>query len=70
MKGENSKMYKKLNMKANCDWIYQKAKELKALFAYDSSVIIVCNKRRALVTIDSMISSLNELKQYIENMYI
>ena len=63
-------MYEKLNMKANCGWIYQKAKELKALFAYDSSAIIVCNKRRALVTIDSMISSLNELKQYIENMCI
>ena len=53
--------------KTHCDWVVEQAKELKALLAYDSDRMIVLNKTRALSAIDTAMSSLSELKAYIEN---
>lgn len=53
--------------KAQCDWIIEKAKELKALLSYNSESMIAANKVRALSNIDTMMNSLNELKAYIES---
>ena len=53
--------------KANCDWVIDKAKELKALLAYNSDRMIILNKVRALSAIDTAMSSLRELQAYIEN---
>ena len=52
--------------KANCDWIIEQAKELKALLSYNSEQMIVLNKVRALAAIDSAMSSLRKLQAYIE----
>ena len=52
--------------KAHCDWIIDQAKELKALFSYESESMIRLNKVRALSCIDTMMDSLNELKAAIE----
>lgn len=54
--------------KAHCDWIIEKAKELKALLSYDSESMITANKVRALTSINTMTDSLNELKAYIESL--
>ena len=53
--------------KANCDWVIDQAKELKALLAYDSDRMIVLNRTRALSAIDTAMDSLRELKAYLEN---
>lgn len=53
--------------KAHCDWIIEKAKELKALISYESDSMIAAKKVRALSSIDTMMNSLNELKAYIES---
>lgn len=53
--------------KAHCDWIIEKAKELKALISYESESMIAANKVRALSSIDTMMDSLNELKAYVES---
>lgn len=53
---------------ANCDWIIDHAKELKALFSYSSDRMIEMNKSRALADIDTMMVALNELKDYIIEM--
>lgn len=53
--------------KAHCDWITAQAKELKALFAYNSDRMIALNKGRALSAIDTAVNSLMELKAYIES---
>lgn len=54
--------------KANCDWIVEQAKMLKALFYMDSDRIIVLNRTRAMSAIDTMQDSLNELLHHIEEM--
>lgn len=53
--------------KANCDWVIEETKMLKALLAYDSENMIVLNKVRALSAIDAAMSSLRELQAYIES---
>ena len=50
--------------KTHCDWIMERAKELKALVKHEPS-IIAANKLRALVCIESLRDSLNELEAYI-----
>lgn len=47
--------------RSHCDWIYERAKELKALFSYDSGEMIVLNKTRALFSISTIQDSLREL---------
>lgn len=51
---------------AHCDWIIDKAKELKALLAHGSESMLVANKTRALSGIDTMMDSLRELKLCIK----
>lgn len=58
---------KATEIKFHCDWIIERAKELKALFAYNSDRMIVFNKVRALSAIDTAMDSLKELKAYIES---
>lgn len=52
--------------KAHCDWIIDQAKELKALFNFNSKEMIEANKTRALAGIETMINSLSELKLFVE----
>lgn len=54
--------------KTNCDWIVEQAKELKALFSYDSKSMIKLNKTRALADIEQIRKSLEELELYIVSM--
>lgn len=51
---------------AHCDWVIYQAKELKALFGYNNKRMIELNKTRALVSIETAINSLNELKLFVE----
>ncbi|MCM1221713.1 MAG: hypothetical protein NC548_45300 [Lachnospiraceae bacterium] len=51
--------------KTHCDWIVHHAKELKALFGYNSERMIELNKTRAMSDVDTMMDSLRELKAYI-----
>lgn len=51
-------------MKIHCDWIINKAAELKSLCR--SRERIEWNKSRALTAIESVENSLNELKAYIQ----
>jgi hypothetical protein len=53
--------------KSHCDWIIEQAKELKALFSYNSKSMIELNKTRALADIEAIKNSLVELELYIEN---
>ena len=55
-------------MKKQSDWVAEQALELKALFAYKSDKMIALNKNRALSDIDTMITALNEIKAYVEEM--
>ena len=52
---------------AHCDWVIEKAKELKALLSHQSVKMISANKIRAMADIDTMMDSLNELKLYISD---
>lgn len=54
--------------KSHCDWIVEQAKELKALFSYDSKSMIELNKTRVLADIEQIRNSLAELELYIERM--
>lgn len=51
--------------KANCDWIIEKAKELKTLISYESASMVRANKTRALSSIQTMRDSMNELEAFI-----
>lgn len=51
--------------KAHCDWIIEQARELKALFGYESERMIELNKVRAMSAVDTALDSLNELKHYL-----
>lgn len=53
--------------KTHCDWIIEQAKELKALFSYNSDSMIELNKTRALADIEAIRNSLNELECYINS---
>lgn len=53
-------------LRAHCDWVVEKSKELKALFGYKSQSMIRSNNIRALSAIDTMRDSLNELELYIQ----
>lgn len=53
--------------KIHCDYIVENAKELKALFAYNSETMIKNNKIRALCDIESIKNSLAELELYIQS---
>ena len=50
---------------ANCDWVVEKAKELKALMSYESDSMLAANRTRALSGIDTMLATLNELRAYV-----
>lgn len=52
----------------NCDWVVSKARELKALFLFNSEPMVARNKVRSLANIDTMQKALEELKQYIEGL--
>lgn len=54
--------------KNNCEWNIARARELRALFVFDSEPMVARNKVRALSAIDTMQTSLEELKQYIESL--
>lgn len=53
--------------RTRCDNVIEQARELKALLSYNSPTMIENNKLRALSAIDIAISSLNELKAFIES---
>lgn len=53
--------------KSNCDWIIEQARELKALFSYNSEPMIRLNRTRALCAIQSAKDSLSELELYIKS---
>lgn len=50
-----------------CDWIKEQAMEIKALLQYDDNIVKI-NKQRALSDIETAIQSLNELKEYINQL--
>lgn len=52
-------------IKAQCDWIIDHAKELKALVSYQPSIIFR-NQTRAFSAIETMRCSLNEIELYIK----
>ena len=54
--------------KTHCDYIVEQAKELKALFSYNSKSMIELNKTRALADIEAIKNSLAELELYIEEL--
>lgn len=54
--------------KGHCDWVVEKAKELKSLLNHNSEAMIKLNKERALADIITMQHSLAELKLYIEEL--
>ena len=54
--------------KTHCDYIVEQAKELKALFSYNSKPMIQLNKTRALADIETIRSSLAELELYIKEL--
>lgn len=53
--------------KAHCDWIVEKAEELKGLFSHNSNSMIELNKTRALTNIETIKDSLSELELYIKS---
>lgn len=53
--------------KKNCDWVIEQAREVKALLSYNSTSMIAMNKVRALSAIETAMSSLRDLKAYIES---
>ena len=54
--------------KTHCDWIIEQAKELKALFSYESESMVNLNKTRIMADISTMEDSLRELKLYLESL--
>lgn len=54
--------------KTHCDYIVEQAKELKALFSYNSKSMIELNKTRALADIEAIRNSLEELELYIKEL--
>lgn len=52
----------------NSEWIASNAKELWALFLFNSAAMVAKNKVRALAAISTMQTALEELKQYIEGL--
>ena len=54
--------------KTHCGYIVEQAKELKALFSYNSKSMIELNKTRALADIEAIKNSLAELELYIEEL--
>lgn len=54
-----------ITQKKNCDWIIERAKELKALISYNDPKMIVLNKARAMSGITTMQEALEELKDHI-----
>ena len=53
--------------KTHCDYIVEQAKELRALFSYNSKSMIELNKTRALADIEAIKNSLAELKLYVDS---
>ena len=53
--------------KTHCDYIVEQAKELRALFSYNSKSMIESNKTRALADIEAIKNSLAELKLYVDS---
>ena len=51
----------------HCDWIIEQARELKALFQYESATMIEQNKIRALADIETIKNSLSELELHIRS---
>lgn len=54
--------------KAHCDSVIGEARELKALFSYESKSMVSLNKTRALGCIESAMNSLSELKALVAEM--
>ena len=52
----------------NSEYVANKARELWALFLFNSAPMVARNKVRALSTISTMQTALEELKQYIEGL--
>lgn len=54
--------------KTHCDYIAERAAELKALISYNDGQILSnpYNKNRALSSVECMMKSLNELKGFID----
>lgn len=52
--------------KTHCDWIMQRADELKELFSYKSNAMLATNRTRAFCAITSIRQSLDELELTIE----
>ena len=52
--------------RTHCDYIVERATELKSLLSYNDGQIIPYNKTRALSSIETMMQSLEELKSFIE----
>lgn len=51
----------------HCDWIIQKAEEIKALLSYDDTRMIELNRVRALSAIETSINSLKELEAFVKS---
>lgn len=52
----------------NSNWVAARARELKALFLFESAPMVAKNKTRALSNINTMQAALEELKQYVEGL--
>lgn len=52
----------------NSNWVAARARELKALFLFESAPMVAKNKVRALSNIDTMKAALEELRQYVESL--
>ncbi len=55
-------------LKTECDWMLWQARELEALFSYDSKSMIKQNKVRALSDIESIRISLSKMERYIKGL--